>query len=128
MTPPLHAVPNWYPDPLGRAEYRYWDGERWTQWIADRGVSRPDTFDLPNGLPEPTVFAPPAPGTAAPMPGARPFDFMRYRSIAGLATALTWLLGASIVSALALAAACGNRLSKVNAFDNGDSHQVQRSD
>ena len=42
----------------------------------------------------------------------------RYRSIAGLATTLTWLLGASIVSTLALAAACGNRLSKVNAFDD----------
>ena len=52
------------------------------------------------------------------MPSATPYDFLRYRSIAGLTTALTWLLGASIVSALALAVACGNRLSKVNAFDD----------
>ena len=52
------------------------------------------------------------------MPSGRPLDFLRYRSLAGLATALTWLLGASIVSALALAVACGYRMSKVNAFDD----------
>jgi hypothetical protein len=51
-------------------------------------------------------------------PTARPSDALRYRSLAGLTTALTWLLGASILSALALAIACGNRLSKVNAFDD----------
>jgi hypothetical protein len=119
VTAPLHAAPNWYPDPLGRAEYRYWDGERWTQWIADGGVSRPDTFDVPEGLPEPTFMAPPTPGTgSATMPRGRPLDFLRYRSISGLATALTWLLGASIVSALALAVACANRMSKVNALED----------
>ena len=53
-----------------------------------------------------------------PSQGPTRLDILRYRSIDGLATSLTWLLGASIVSALALAAACANRLSKVNAFDN----------
>ena len=78
---------------------------------------------MPEDLPAPTIFAPPSPGTVAAMPmpsdaGAPPFAMQRYRSLAGLATALTWLLGASIVSALALAIACANRLSKVNAFED----------
>lgn len=118
MTPPLHAAANWYADPLGRGEYRYWDGERWTQWIAHGGVSRPDTFDLPEGLPEPSRFAPPTPGTGAAVQGPAPLDFLRYRSLAGLTTALTWLLGASIVSALAVAVATGNHLSKIETFFN----------
>ena len=121
MTAPLPPAADWYPDPVGRGAYRYWDGDRWTGWIADGGASRPDTLDMPAGLPAPTLLAPPSPGTVAPMPTTRPPDQLRYRSLAGLTTALTWLLGASILSALALAIACGNRLSKVNAFDDNRS-------
>ena len=29
---------NWYPDPMGRHQYRYWDGAQWTQHVADDGV------------------------------------------------------------------------------------------
>lgn len=28
---------NWYPDPSGRHELRYWDGARWTEHVADHG-------------------------------------------------------------------------------------------
>lgn len=28
---------DWYTDPSGRHELRYWDGERWTEHVADRG-------------------------------------------------------------------------------------------
>ena len=32
------AVPaGWYADPKSRHEYRYWDGSRWTEHVADRG-------------------------------------------------------------------------------------------
>jgi hypothetical protein len=27
----------WSPDPTGRHQYRYWDGARWTDWVADGG-------------------------------------------------------------------------------------------
>ncbi len=27
--------PGWYPDRLGRARYRYWDGEAWTDLLAN---------------------------------------------------------------------------------------------
>ena len=29
---------NWYPDPTGRHEHRYWDGNAWTDHVSDRGV------------------------------------------------------------------------------------------
>ncbi len=31
-------LPNWYPDPERRHQYRYWDGTRWSDEVADAGV------------------------------------------------------------------------------------------
>ena len=28
---PQQTPSNWYPDPLGRHELRYWDGSQWTE-------------------------------------------------------------------------------------------------
>jgi hypothetical protein len=128
VTAPLRATANWYPDPLGRGEYRYWDGERWTQWVATGGTTRPDTFDLPTEMPAPTLLAttvaPPPPQWAQPLPATAPIqpmpmpmDTLRYRSISGLSVALVWLLGAAIVAALGFVGACVNRLSKLDAFE-----------
>jgi hypothetical protein len=41
------AVPSrvpaaWYPDPLARHELRWWDGDRWTAYVADGGVQSQD--------------------------------------------------------------------------------------
>lgn len=30
-----HALPNWYPDPRGQHELRWWDGRVWTNWVKD---------------------------------------------------------------------------------------------
>ena len=35
----------WHPDPTGRHEYRYWDGERWTDHVADQGQASIDPVD-----------------------------------------------------------------------------------
>ena len=29
---------DWFEDPTGRHQYRYWDGKRWTDDVADDGV------------------------------------------------------------------------------------------
>ena len=29
--------PQWLQDPSGRYQYRYWDGQRWTDWVAVNG-------------------------------------------------------------------------------------------
>jgi hypothetical protein len=34
--------PGWNPDPMGRHEHRWWDGQRWTSAVADRGVTSDD--------------------------------------------------------------------------------------
>lgn len=33
---------NWYPDPHGRHELRYWDGNAWTDHVSDKGVTGTD--------------------------------------------------------------------------------------
>ncbi len=34
--------PDWYADPAGRHQYRYWDGTAWTDNVADAGMSSVD--------------------------------------------------------------------------------------
>lgn len=36
----------WYPDPTGRHQHRYWDAARWTQSVADNGVTSLDSPEL----------------------------------------------------------------------------------
>ena len=52
--------PRWAPDPLGRHQYRYWDGAQWTEHVADNGL---------NSIDPPTASAPGAAATTAPLPG-----------------------------------------------------------
>jgi hypothetical protein len=37
--------PAWHPDPTGRHEHRYWDGEQWTDHVANAGESSTDPLD-----------------------------------------------------------------------------------
>lgn len=39
------APAQWYPDPLGRHEFRYWDGADWTAHVADEGETSTDPID-----------------------------------------------------------------------------------
>ena len=39
------AKPDWYPDPAGRHQYRYWDGGAWTADVADSGQASADPLD-----------------------------------------------------------------------------------
>jgi Protein of unknown function (DUF2510) len=36
------APPGWNPDPTGRHQHRWWDGQRWTSAVADHGVPADD--------------------------------------------------------------------------------------
>ncbi len=47
---------DWYPDPSGRHEHRYWDGTGWTEHVASHG--RQGTDPDPTPLPPPTVDRP----------------------------------------------------------------------
>ena len=37
MTDAQSPAPNWYPDPGGKHEHRYWDGSQWTDDVSDHG-------------------------------------------------------------------------------------------
>lgn len=39
---PAGAPPNWYPDPTGHADLRFWDGARWTQHVSTGGITGVD--------------------------------------------------------------------------------------
>ncbi len=42
-TPAATATPaGWHPDPSGRNQSRYWNGQKWTEHVADNGVSSTD--------------------------------------------------------------------------------------
>jgi len=95
--------PGWLPDPAGRHQYRYWDGARWTDDVADGGVAATDPLPpggdptVPTGSPQ---WAAPADSTqqypTAPGPQAPPYTSShgavqppaRKRPPAGLIAAL----------------------------------------
>ena len=51
----------WYSDPSGRYQYRYWDGSQWTNQVSSGGPSAVD----PNPLDATVINTPPAPGSQA---------------------------------------------------------------
>jgi uncharacterized RDD family membrane protein YckC len=66
-TPPTPAPENparWAADPLGRHQYRYWDGAQWTEHVSDNGLVG---VDPPVREPAPTSFG--ATHLGAPLPG-----------------------------------------------------------
>ncbi len=65
------SVSSWEPDPTGRHQYRWWDGEQWTDQVADDGIQSVDPVStaevgLPLGTPP---SAPPPTG-----PSSEEFD------------------------------------------------------
>jgi uncharacterized protein YxjI len=52
----MSQPPDWYPDPSGRHEHRYWDGTRWTEHVASHGRQSVDQ-DV-TAAPPPTVNRP----------------------------------------------------------------------
>jgi hypothetical protein len=58
-------VPDWYPDPMGRHQHRYWDGAAWTQNVADEGVASIEPLETTL---TPAVAAQPAYAPVAAVP------------------------------------------------------------
>lgn len=92
------ANPGWYADPTGRHEYRYWDGNGWSESVSDRGVTARDEAVLPP--PSAPPAAPRSVGPATPA-AAEPLRDVQLchrgvvvgRRIAVAAAALLLVLG-----------------------------------
>ena len=67
------AKADWYPDPRNPHQFRYWNGEQWTDHVAPRSVqaspSQPAPAQPPAAHPEPPTAAPAK--AKVPMFGAR---------------------------------------------------------
>jgi uncharacterized protein DUF2510 len=63
--------PNWYPDPRGEAELRYWDGSQWTEHTHSAAAA-PPAAPPPAQAPPPQAPPPQAPPPQAPPPQAAP--------------------------------------------------------
>lgn len=44
--------PNWYPDPMGRHEYRWFDGTTWTDQVSSHGRQSVDPVTAPAPIPQ----------------------------------------------------------------------------
>ena len=96
-----HVRAGWYPDPRGRAEYRYWNGGAWTDHVSTGGDQYLDT--LRPSAPDVVVPAWPTPHAAARrlMPRT-PLDvILDVAAVAGLVLLLVFpaLAVASVPSA-----------------------------
>ena len=69
------SVSSWEPDPTGRHQYRWWDGERWTDQVSDDGAQLVDPVSITEaGLPRDAPPLPPPPPGQVPgasMPDSR---------------------------------------------------------
>ena len=50
-TAPGAIPPAWHPDPQGRHQLRWWDGERWTDHVSSGGVTSTDPVDAVGSVP-----------------------------------------------------------------------------
>lgn len=55
------ANPGWFPDPMGRHQFRYWDGGRWSDHVSDGGQTAVDPLAAAQS-------PSPAPDTSHPLP------------------------------------------------------------
>ena len=57
-TPAAQPLPaaDWYADPMGRHQYRYWNGTAWTDDVADNGVAATDPLNPPGRPSGPVEF------------------------------------------------------------------------
>lgn len=61
------SMSSWEPDPTGRHQYRWWDGERWTDQVADDGVQAVDSVSITEArLPREALPSVPPPSGMVP--------------------------------------------------------------
>lgn len=58
------AAPGWHPDPFGRHEHRFFDGNQWTEHVSNRGTATTDPVGATDQAPPPGG-APPGSGPPA---------------------------------------------------------------
>ncbi len=70
---------DWFPDPLGRFDQRFWDGRQWTQHVAGRGWQGLDPVAIVTAQPAVGRSAEAEPHIQAPMPDTGADDLLAQR-------------------------------------------------
>ncbi|MFT4109104.1 phospholipid scramblase-related protein [Propionicimonas sp.] len=70
---------DWYPDPLGRFDQRFWDGQQWTQHVAARGWQGLDPVAILTTQPSADRSGEVEPDGRASMPDAGADDLLAQR-------------------------------------------------
>jgi uncharacterized protein YxjI len=52
MSDTVSHGPNWYPDPMGKHEYRWYDGTNWTDQVSSHGKQSVDPLAGPGAVPQ----------------------------------------------------------------------------
>ncbi len=84
----------WYPDPTGRHQHRYWDGDGWTLHVADDGVAATE-----GGAPQPVV----QPVVQQPVAQSTPVYATQVSEAATSSTASRgrgWIVGIAVLVAI----------------------------
>jgi hypothetical protein len=101
--------PNWYPDPRGEAELRYWDGNQWTEHThsgpggGDETVAAPvPAAPPPSTAPPPQAAPPPAAAAVGPQGayGPGPSGQMPSGSSGGGSNKLPLIIGGAVAAAI----------------------------
>jgi len=79
-TPPA----GWFPDPQDESQFRYWDGDRWTDHRAPKTPTAPPPPGLGGSGGSVALLATPAP--PAPAPTKKKSWFLRHKILTGLLT------------------------------------------
>jgi len=114
----MSAAPGWYPDPTRRKPLRYWDGETWTTWAAEAGITTADVVEALEQFPDPHD-APPPPGHSSPPPAHGSAPPEPFRALRALSTALTSLLAVTIVTAIGMTLLVVRRINLLDDVDRG---------
>lgn len=48
----MSGTGQWFPDPTGRSDHRYWDGRSWTDQVTRRGIQATDSISRGYARPE----------------------------------------------------------------------------
>lgn len=107
----MSAPAGWYPDPLGRHDHRYWDGERWTDHASRAGEALTDPVDG-SGPPvqgETSVRWDQATGTGTGLPALHGTEGL---AIVSLILSVVWLGGLGSIAGIVTGVLARRRIKR----------------
>lgn len=95
----MEAPAGWYPDPLGRFEFRYWDGAVWTDHAASHGQTVVDPLDGP-------------PTTSGTGDDAGPVGGTEALAVISIILSLLWLFGLGSIAGIVTGLVARRRIKR----------------